>query len=112
MTLKLVRKSAHAHVLICKSCGDGFVSAGESSSANESARLRTQLENELLSGNGHSWQVRIVESGCLDVCPVGAVSVRLVGAEQSEHKCLTWTCEPKSDVAELLTEIKKHLIQK
>lgn len=108
MVVKLLRRSQHAHVLVCRSCGDAFSSQQNSSGQSVSALLKKTLENELLSGQGQKWQVRIVESGCLDVCPVGAVSVRLVGAEDGE-KTLTWTCDPHQDVQELVAELKKYL---
>jgi hypothetical protein len=107
--LKLVRKSQHAHILVCRTCGDGFVSAGNPSPVCKSADVKKRLEDELLGGQG--WQVRVVETGCLDVCPVGAITVRLVGAENSDHKVLTWTHDPDTDPAALLTELKKYLVR-
>ncbi|MFZ9519612.1 MAG: hypothetical protein ACO3A4_03965 [Silvanigrellaceae bacterium] len=111
MTLKLVRKSQHAHVLVCKSCGDAFVSDESFRGLTASSHVKTILEAELLNGR-EGWLVRVVESGCLDVCPVGEVSVRLVGAENNEHKSLTWTINPKAEIGDLVATIQKHLIQK
>lgn len=105
-----VRKSHHAHILVCKSCGDGFVAAEGSQAEAKSVLLKRRLEDELLNGQG--WQVRVVETGCLDVCPVGAITIRLVGAENSEHKSLTWTCDPDNEVEALTTELKKYLVRK
>lgn len=115
MTLKLVRKTQHAHVLICRFCGDACISqdsAGPAKSASASARLKIELENALLSSHDGSWLVRIVESGCLDVCPVGALSVRLVGADCGEDKTLTWTCDPQTDSDELISQLKQFLSRK
>lgn len=101
MSFKILRKSQHAHVLVCRTCGDVFAGA--------SARVRKAVEDELLSIPGESWQVRVVESSCLEVCPVGAISVRLVGAEGIDFKSLTWSIEPDADVKELIDELKKYL---
>ncbi|NBW80596.1 (2Fe-2S) ferredoxin domain-containing protein [bacterium] len=111
MTLKLVRKSQHAHVLVCRSCGDAFASDETFRAVTASAHVKKNLESELLNGRD-GWQVRVVESGCLDICPVGAISVRLVGAENTESKTLTWTIDPKSDAGALATEIQQFLRRK
>ncbi len=86
------------------------VSHKSTPTVGKSAELKRRLEDELLSGQG--WQVRIVESGCLDVCPVGGITVRLVGAENSEHKTLTWTCEPTTGLEDLIGELKKFIVKK
>jgi len=99
----IVRKSDHAYVLVCRTCGDAF-----KTTPSTSTQLKRLLEDDLLAGQG--WQVRVVESGCLDVCPVGAVTVRLVGAEKSEHKTLTWTWQPAHDAEDLLAELRKYLV--
>jgi|1048.fasta_scaffold47788_2 predicted metal-binding protein len=111
MTVKLVRKSQHAHVLVCKSCGDVFASDESFRGVNASSHVKKILETELLNGRD-GWLVRVVESGCLDVCPVGEMSVRLVGAENTEHKTLTWTIDPKSDAGLLVAEIQNFLKRK
>lgn len=72
-------------------------------------QLRRALEEALLNGQVNKWQVRVVESSCLDICPVGSISVRLVGAENSEEPVLTWTIQPETDLDELLDTLKKYL---
>lgn len=109
MPLKLVRKSQHAHVLICRSCSEAFSSVGVPGAQSVAQELKMYLESQLLSRPGETFQVRVVESSCLDVCPVGAVSVRLVGAEGSAEKTLTWTCHPTDDAEELLQHLKGFL---
>lgn len=99
----VVRKSDHAYVLVCRTCGDAF-----KTTPSTSVQLKRLLEDGLLAGQG--WEVRVVESGCLDVCPVGAVTVRLVGAENSAHKTLTWTWQPAQDAEDLLAELRKYLV--
>lgn len=109
MTVNLVRKSQHSHVLVCRSCGEGCVRPDSISKENPSTLLKQAIEAALLNGERPAWNVRVVESGCLDVCPVGAVSVRLVGAETGEHKVLTWTVSPENDLKQLLEELRGHL---
>lgn len=109
MSLKLVRKSQHAHVLICRSCSEAFSSPGGSGAQTVAQQLKMYLESQLLSQPGETFQVRIVESSCLDVCPVGAVSVRLVGAEGTGEKTMTWTCHPVDDADDLLRQLKAFL---
>jgi hypothetical protein len=113
MTVTLKRRSQHAHILLCRTCGDTCVSAKESHShsaeEHPTKKLRIALENALLNGQSQKWQVRVVESSCLDVCPVGEISVRLVGAESADAKVLTWTVSPETDVEELLETLKNYL---
>jgi predicted metal-binding protein len=113
MTVTLKRRGQHAHILVCRSCGDTCVttnSANDASSGEHpTKKLRIALENALLNGQSTKWQVRVIESSCLDICPVGEISVRLVGAESSESKVLTWTVSPQTDVEELLETLKKYL---
>ncbi|MBM3381703.1 MAG: hypothetical protein FJY29_04600 [Betaproteobacteria bacterium] len=113
MTVVLKRRSQHAHILVCRTCGDTCMSSSSTEEASNeehpTKKLRVALENSLLNGQKEKWQVRIVESSCLDICPVGAISVRLVGAETSENKVLTWTVAPETDVEELLEALKNYL---
>ena len=111
MTATLVRRSQHAHILVCRSCGEACIRPGAEGAEHLSATLRKTLENAFLNGQNPAWNVRIVESGCLDICPVGAISVRLVGAENSEHKTLTWTVSSDQNIHELIQLLSKHLIR-
>lgn len=106
-----VRRSHHAHLLICRSCGEACRLFDSNASDHERTSLEIKhfLEEELLNNPSQTWSVRVVESSCLDVCPRGAVSVRLVGAKNAEHSCLTWTVSTKNQLEELLELIKKHV---
>jgi len=106
-----VRRSHHAHLLVCRSCGEACRFPDSDSSAQERSSLEIKqfLEEQLLNDPKQSWSVRIVESSCLDVCPRGAVSVRLVDAKNSEHSCLTWTVATKKQLEHLLELLKTHL---
>ena len=113
MTLTLVRQSQHAHVLICSSCGEGCkrscTDIEKPENSNPSRQLKNEIEKSLLDGQKPGWLVRVVESSCLDVCPVGAISVRLVGAEGVQNRVLTWTVKPEQDTERIIEELKKHL---
>jgi len=113
MTIKLVRRSQHAHLLLCRTCGDTCISSADQVAANADNHpthlLKQHIENAFLNGQSPAWQLRVVESSCLDICPVGAISVRLVGAENSEARVLTWTCDPRADGQEIVDILKQHI---
>jgi len=79
-----VRCSNHPHILVCRSCGEAcrFPDSNELQRDRTSLEIKQFLEEQLLNDPSQSWSVRVVESSCLDVCPRGAVSVRLVGAKK------------------------------
>jgi len=106
-----VRCSNHPHILVCRSCGEAcrFPDSNELQQDRTSLEIKQFLEEQLLNDPSQSWSVRVVESSCLDVCPRGAVSVRLVGAKNSENSCLTWTVSTKNQLEQLLEQIKNHL---
>ena len=111
MALKPSRQTQHAHVLLCRSCGDSCRKNNTGSEDHPTQLLRKKLELAF-QGNLHSsWQVRFVESSCLDICPVGSISVRLVGAENSESKTLTWTVDPEKSLDEIIATLKDYIIQ-
>lgn len=111
MALKPLRRSQHAHILLCRTCGDSCRKSAATSADNPTQLLRKKLELAFQGGLHSQWQVRFVESSCLDICPVGAISVRLVGAENSESKTLTWTVDPEKSLEELIETLKEHLTQ-
>ncbi|MEY4065291.1 MAG: hypothetical protein RIR26_1499 [Pseudomonadota bacterium] len=111
MALKPSRQSQHAHVLLCRSCGDSCKKNVGTSEEHPTQLLRKKLELAFQGGLQNSWQVRFVESSCLDLCPVGAITVRLVGAENSESKTLTWTLDPEKSLDDMITTLKDHIIQ-
>lgn len=106
-----VRRSNHAHLLICRSCGEvcRFPDADSTEVERTSAEMKHFLEDQLLNDPAQVWSVRVVESSCLDVCPRGAVSVRLVGAQNADQANLTWSISSKAQLAELLESLKSHL---
>lgn len=109
MPAALVRRSQHAHILICRSCGDACIQQEASDLDHPAKRVRQALELAFLNGQKPPWNVRIVESGCLDICPVGKISVRLVGAEGQEYKTLTWTLSPEQDINDLIEQLRELL---
>lgn len=108
-----VRFSNHPHLLICRSCGEACRFPDTDSSGHErtSLEIKQFLESKLLNEPGQIWSVRVVESSCLDVCPRGAVSVRLVDAKNSEHSSLTWTVASQQELEQLLEQIKAHIVR-
>jgi predicted metal-binding protein len=106
-----IRRSNHAHLLVCRSCGEAcrFSDSDATEHERTSLAIKHFLEEQLLNEPEQSWSVRVVESSCLDVCPRGAVSVRLVGAKNSEHSSLTWTVASQHQLEQLLSLIKTHI---
>ncbi len=98
----------HSFVLVCRRCGEAFCSPDDPDSQNPSVQLKRWLEEKLLQA-GTPYLVRVTNSGCQDVCPGTAITVRVVNTPNPEESVRTYTFEPSGNREELLAEVQKHL---
>lgn len=98
-------------MLLCRSCGEGCRRSDDNMEASPTQMLKQKLKRAFLADQQNKWLKRNVESSCLDVCPVPAISVRPMGAEHSQFKSLMWTRDPNQKCDDLIETLKQHLIQ-
>jgi predicted metal-binding protein len=84
-----------ALILVCEKCGKKLVPEGEE---NPSKRLQLALKQRIFQ-TGRKGRLRAVVSSCLDVCPVGEITVAVLAAGEAAEAGRFFTLKGSVDAA-------------
>ena len=91
-----------AVVMICEKCGKSLdgIKLKEGGSAPEN--LKKYLKGEMKE-RGYGKKIRVINSGCLDICIKNTVAVSYNPVDTSKQKQQTMTVHPEEDRQQILT---------
>jgi predicted metal-binding protein len=92
---------SEAVVLICEKCGKSLDGIKLKEDGNASENLKKYLKTEMKE-QGHGKEIRVVNSGCLDICIKNEVAVSYNPVDTSKHHQQTFTVHPEGDREQLL----------
>ncbi len=91
-----------AIVLICEKCGKSLDELKLKEDGNASENLKKYLKSQLKE-QGHGKQIRVVNSGCLDVCIKNKVALSYNPVDTDMHRQQTFTIHPEEDREQILS---------
>jgi predicted metal-binding protein len=86
---------SEALILVCEKCGKKLVPEGEE---NPSKRLQLALKQRIFE-TGRKGRLRAVVSSCLDVCPVGELTVAVLSTGEAAEARRFFTLKGPVDAA-------------
>ncbi|MGZ3743839.1 MAG: (2Fe-2S) ferredoxin domain-containing protein [Pseudobdellovibrionaceae bacterium] len=99
---------SEAVVLICEKCGKSLDDLKLKEPGNASENLKKYLKSQLKE-QGHGKQIRVVNSGCLDICQKNKVAMSYNPVDTSKHPQQTFTVHPEEDREQVLNYLLKTL---
>jgi len=90
-----------AVVMICEKCGKSLGDLKLKEEGNASENLKRYLKGQLKE-MGHGKQIRVVNSGCLDVCIANKVAISYNPIDTTKHHQQTFTVHPEEDREQIL----------
>jgi predicted metal-binding protein len=90
-----------AVVLICEKCGKSLNGLRLKEDGNASENLKKYLKGTMKE-MGHGKQIRVINSGCLDVCEKNKVAVSYNPVDTTKHRQQTFTVHPEEDRQQIL----------
>ncbi|MBK9324059.1 MAG: (2Fe-2S) ferredoxin domain-containing protein [Bdellovibrionaceae bacterium] len=94
--------------LICEKCGKSLDGLKLKESGNASDNLKKYLKSEL-KDRGYGKRIRVINSGCLDVCIKDAVAVSYIPVDTSVQRMEVSTVHPEEDRERILKDLLKRL---
>lgn len=91
-----------AVVLICEKCGKSLDGLKLKEEGNASENLKKYLKSQMKE-LGHGKQIRVINSGCLDICIKNEVAVSYNPVDTRKHPQQTFTVHPEEDREQLLS---------
>lgn len=91
-----------AVVMVCEKCGKSLDDLKLKQSGNASENLKKYLK-EQLKERGLGKKIRVVNSGCLDICIKNTVAVSYNPVDTSKQNQQTFTVHPEEDREKLLS---------
>lgn len=97
------QKSAwsEAVILICEKCGKSLDDLRLKEDGNAAENLKKYLKSQLKE-QGHSKEIRVVNSGCLDICLKNKVAISYNPVNTNKHHQQTFTVHPEEDRERIL----------
>jgi len=92
---------SEAVVLICEKCGKSLEGLKLKEDGNASENLKKYLKSQMKE-RGHGKQIRVVNSGCLDICIKNEVAVSYNPVDTTKHRQETFTVHPEHDREDIL----------
>lgn len=99
---------SEAVVLICEKCGKSLDDLKLKESGNAAENLKKYLKGEL-KDRGHGKHIRVVNSGCLDICLKNKVAVSYNPVDTHKHPQQTFTVHPEEDREQFLNYLLETL---
>ncbi len=99
---------SEALFLICEKCGNSLDGLELKESGNASENLKKYLKGEL-KARGHGKKIRVINSGCLDICIKDSVAVSFNPVDTTKHQQGTLTVHPEEDREKILNYLLKKM---
>jgi predicted metal-binding protein len=96
---------SEALILICEKCGKKLSRTADD---NPSRTIQLRLKEEIRA-EGSKGKLRCVLTGCMDVCPSGAIAVGISRTEKPDQFC-TFKGQPEEAARVILEKIRKDPI--
>lgn len=93
-----------AVVLVCEKCGKSLDGLKLKEHGNAAENLKKYLKSELKE-RGLGKTIRVINSGCLDICIKNEVAVSYNPVDTTQHSQLTWTLHPEEDREQFLKKL-------
>lgn len=90
-----------AVVLICEKCGKSLDGLKLKEDGNASENMKKYLKSQMKE-RGHGKQIRVINSGCLDICIKNKVAISYNPTDTSKHAQQTFTVHPEEDREQIL----------
>ncbi|WP_413289993.1 (2Fe-2S) ferredoxin domain-containing protein [Bdellovibrio sp. HCB337] len=91
-----------AVVLICEKCGKSLDDLKLKEDGNASENMKKYLKSQMKE-RGHGKQIRVINSGCLDICIKNKVAVSYNPIDTNKHTQQTFTVHPEEDREQILS---------
>lgn len=92
---------SEAVVLICEKCGKSLDDLKLHEGGNASENMKKYLKSQLKE-QGFGKQIRVVNSGCLDICLKNKVAISYNPTDTTKHAQQTFTVHPEQDREQIL----------
>lgn len=99
---------SEAVVLICEKCGKSLNGLKLKEDGNASENLKKYLKSEMKE-RGLGKTIRVINTGCLDVCIKNEVAVSYQPNNTSKHPQQTFTVHPEEDREKMLNLLLETL---
>lgn len=88
-------------LLVCEKCGKSLDGLDLKESGNASENLKKYLKSEL-KDRGLGKSIRVINSGCLDICIKNKVAISYNPVDSHVHPQQTFTVHPEEDRERIL----------